>query len=68
MDTSIVRPYRQIRKWAIPPAERIALVEGPTPLSAGRALDLGCGTGTGPIELSPTANTRPLSSPLKIAG
>ncbi len=29
-----------------PPAELVALVQGPSPLSAGRALDLGCGTGT----------------------
>jgi SAM-dependent methyltransferase len=30
-----------------PPDELVALVEGPTALPAGRALDLGCGTGTG---------------------
>jgi SAM-dependent methyltransferase len=29
-----------------PPADLIALVEGPTALAPGRALDIGCGTGT----------------------
>jgi SAM-dependent methyltransferase len=31
----------------MPPADLVALVEGPSALPAGRALDLGCGTGTG---------------------
>ncbi|MGB9302869.1 MAG: class I SAM-dependent methyltransferase, partial [Mycobacterium sp.] len=35
-----------------PPAELVALVEGPTALPAGRALDLGCGTGTDTIYLA----------------
>jgi SAM-dependent methyltransferase len=35
-----------------PPAELIALVEGPSPLAPGRALDLGCGTGTDTIYLA----------------
>ncbi|MGH3554050.1 MAG: class I SAM-dependent methyltransferase [Mycobacterium sp.] len=38
-------------KRARPPAELVALVEGPSPLRAGRALDLGCGTGTDTIYL-----------------
>jgi SAM-dependent methyltransferase len=37
---------------ATPPAELIALVEGPAALPAGRALDLGCGTGTDTIYLA----------------
>jgi SAM-dependent methyltransferase len=35
-----------------PPAELFALVEGPARLAAGRALDLGCGTGTDAIYLA----------------
>jgi SAM-dependent methyltransferase len=35
-----------------PPAELVALVEGPTSLPAGRALDLGCGTGVDAIYLA----------------
>lgn len=35
-----------------PPADLVALVEGPSPLPAGRALDLGCGTGTDAIYLA----------------
>lgn len=37
---------------ARPPAELVALVEGPSPPLAGRALDLGCGTGTDAIYLA----------------
>src|SRR5262249_37304119 len=37
---------------ARPPAELVALVEGPSPAPAGRALDLGCGTGTDTIYLA----------------
>jgi SAM-dependent methyltransferase len=39
-------------KRATPPAELVALVEGPAALPAGRALDLGCGTGTDTIYLA----------------
>ena len=35
-----------------PPAELVALVEGPLALPTGRALDLGCGTGTDTIYLA----------------
>jgi SAM-dependent methyltransferase len=35
-----------------PPAELVALIEGPSPLPPGRALDLGCGTGTDTIYLA----------------
>ena len=35
-----------------PPAELVDLVEGSSPLPAGRALDLGCGTGTDSIYLA----------------
>ncbi|WP_333894224.1 class I SAM-dependent methyltransferase [Mycolicibacterium gadium] len=35
-----------------PPADLVALVEGPSALPAGRALDLGCGTGTDAIYLA----------------
>ncbi|MDO3634580.1 class I SAM-dependent methyltransferase [Mycolicibacterium arseniciresistens] len=35
-----------------PPAELIALVEGPSALPAGRALELGCGTGTDTVYLA----------------
>jgi SAM-dependent methyltransferase len=35
-----------------PPAELVALVEGPAKLEPGRALDIGCGTGTDTIYLA----------------
>lgn len=35
-----------------PPTELVTLVEGPSPLPAGHALDLGCGTGTDTIYLA----------------
>jgi SAM-dependent methyltransferase len=35
-----------------PPAALVALVEGPAALPAGRALDLGCGTGTDAVYLA----------------
>jgi methylase of polypeptide subunit release factors len=37
---------------ATPPAKLVTLVEGPSALPAGRALDLGCGTGTDTIYLA----------------
>ncbi|MGH3432216.1 MAG: class I SAM-dependent methyltransferase [Thermocrispum sp.] len=37
---------------AAPPADLIDLVEGPSPLRPGRALDLGCGTGTDTVYLA----------------
>ena len=36
----------------VPPPELVAVVEGPGALPAGRALDLGCGTGTNAIYLA----------------
>ncbi len=41
-----------IWRRAAPPGELVALVEGPNALPAGRALDLGCGTGTDIIYLA----------------
>ncbi|MEV0819952.1 class I SAM-dependent methyltransferase [Nonomuraea rubra] len=35
-----------------PPAGLVALVQGPSPLPPGHALDLDCGTGTGTIYLA----------------
>jgi cyclopropane fatty-acyl-phospholipid synthase-like methyltransferase len=37
---------------ASPPSELVALVEGPAKLESGRALDIGCGTGTDSIYLA----------------
>ncbi|WP_276328002.1 class I SAM-dependent methyltransferase [Mycobacterium lacus] len=41
-----------IWRRAAPPAELVALVQGPSAMEAGRALDLGCGTGTDTIYLA----------------
>lgn len=48
------RAYRRGRaRWdtGITPPEVVELIEGPEPLAAGRALDLGCGTGTNALYL-----------------
>jgi SAM-dependent methyltransferase len=43
-----------LRVWerSRPPSDLVELVEGPTPLPSGRALDLGCGTGTDSVYLA----------------
>src|SRR5215469_18354398 len=43
-----------LRLWerSQPPTDLVELVEGPDPLSPGRALDLGCGTGTDSVYLA----------------
>ncbi len=38
--------------FEVPPPELVAVVEGPNALSPGRALDLGCGTGTNVLYLA----------------
>ena len=51
--------YRQMYRFGAPrwdtnitPPEVVAVIEGAAPLPAGRALDLGCGTGTNVIYLA----------------
>lgn len=62
-DTAGLRWYRVVYRLAYrlgltvwqrptPPHELVALVEGPSALSPGQALDLGCGTGTDTIYLA----------------
>jgi SAM-dependent methyltransferase len=49
------RAYRRGKTpWdtGIPPPELVEVIEGPTALEPGRALDLGCGTGTNVIYLA----------------
>lgn len=49
------RAYRRGRTpWdtGIPPPELVEVIEGPDALEPGRALDLGCGTGTNAISLA----------------
>ncbi len=43
-----------IKPWdsGVPPPELVAAVEGPDALAPGRALDLGCGTGTNSVYLA----------------
>src|SRR5215831_13289850 len=43
-----------LRLWerSSPPSDLVELVEGPNPLPSGRALDLGCGTGTDSVYLA----------------
>jgi SAM-dependent methyltransferase len=49
---SLYRLGLTIWERAVPPSDLVDLVEGPSPAPPGRALDIGCGTGTDTVYLA----------------